>query len=249
MKLIYLWRRSMLCASIHPNVRKRLKSQLHSRKSAQSLTTPNTERTPTVFVSYSHDDKEFAERLIRDLQAAGHAIWIDVSRLKGGDVWIRAISEGIINSYAFVVVATERSLGSSWVQDEITWAKQRGKLIIPLLLEDVLTHPDFFPLARYQGIKFFETDYDPAVRDLLAGLPAPPSSADVPIEPPKMTQRALELQYLDRLRFEVLLNTGTLHAAFRQSGETCSTRNPCPVCADAPRIPPVGARARRRGGD
>ena len=175
---------------------------------AQSLATPNTERTPTVFISYSHDDQAFAERLIADLQAAGHAVWIDVSRLKGGDLWIRAISEGIINSYAFVVLATQRALASSWVQDEILWAKQRGKQIIPLLLEDVVSDSGFFPLAGYQGVKFHDADYAVAFRTLLNGLPASPSSTiDAPIQPPKLTRRALELQYLDRLRFEVLLNT------------------------------------------
>jgi len=177
------------------------------RNPAQSLATPNTERTPTVFISYSHDDKAFAERLISDLQAAGHAVWIDVSRLKGGDLWIRAISEGIINSYAFVVLATERALASTWVQDEILWAKQRGKLIIPLLLEDVVSDSGFFPLAGYQGVKFHDADYPSAFRALLEGLPAPSRTDDQPIQPPKVTRRALELQYLDRLRFEVLLNT------------------------------------------
>lgn len=174
---------------------------------AQSLDTPNAERSPTVFISYSHDDKAYAERLIRDLQSAGHAIWIDVSRLKGGDQWIRAISEGIINSYAFVVLATHRALASQWVRDEITWAKLRGKPIIPVLLEDVVDNNDFFALASYQGVKFHDAEYSTAFRALLTSLPAPAVPGDLPIQPPKLTRRTLELQYLDRLRFEVLLNT------------------------------------------
>ena len=196
---------------------------------AQSLSTPNTERTPTVFISYSHEDKAFAERLIGDLQAAGHAVWIDVSRLKGGDLWIRAISEGIINSYAFVVLATGRALASMWVQDEILWAKQRGRLIIPLLLEDVVNDTGFFPLAGYQGVTFHNADYPSAFRVLLQGLPTPPSSAtDTPIQPPKVTRRALELQYLDRLRFEVLLNTERYTPLSGKSERRADERTPLP---------------------
>ncbi len=175
---------------------------------AQSVDTPLDKRTPTVFVSYSHNDSEFAKKLIADLQRAGHAVWIDVSTLKGGDVWIRAIAEGIINSYAFVVIATKPALESPWVQDEITWAKQRSKRMISVLLEDVVDEVGFFPLVNYQGVKFYDTDYDAALAALLAGLPPPyvPAAATADSGAP-VSQRALELQYLDRLRFEILLNT------------------------------------------
>lgn len=177
--------------------------------------TPISQRQPTVFISYSHQDAAFAERLICDLQAAGHAVWIDTSALKGGDEWIRAIAEGIINSYAFVIVATLRALQSPWVQDEITWAKQRGKRIIPALLENVVEAVEFFPLASYQGVKFYDTDYDAALPGLLTGLPAPhlpppeggTDAISPPVAPRQVTQRQRELQYLDRLRFEVLVNT------------------------------------------
>lgn len=35
----------------------------------QSIATPRDERRPTVFISYSHEDKEFAMRLVTDLHA------------------------------------------------------------------------------------------------------------------------------------------------------------------------------------
>ncbi len=76
----------------------------------QSIETDLKDRTPTIFLSYSHADTEFAQRLIADLQRAGHAVWVDTSSLKGGDEWLRAIAEGITNSYAFVLIATNKSL-------------------------------------------------------------------------------------------------------------------------------------------
>ena len=36
---------------------------------------------------------------------------------------------------AFIVVMTPRSKESEWVQDELLWARKRGKRIVPLLLE------------------------------------------------------------------------------------------------------------------
>ncbi len=173
-----------------------------------TVNTPLGDRRPTVFLSYSHGDKEFAERLIGDLQRAGHQVWIDTTALKGGDLWVRAIAEGIINSYAFLVVVSRKALQSQYVQDEITWAKTRNKRILVALLEDVVSDVEFFPLVNIQGVKFYDTDYSVAIQSLIAGLPAPSiQSEGIKIEPAPVSQRALELQYLDRLRFEILLNT------------------------------------------
>ena len=72
------------------------------------------------------------ERLRVDLE--GHQVWIDTTALKGGDLWVRAIAEGIINSYAFLVVVSRKALQSQYVQDEITWAKTRNKRILVALL-------------------------------------------------------------------------------------------------------------------
>jgi len=138
----------------------------------QSVDTPRGERTPTVFVSYSHDDDDFVRRLISDLNKAGHAVWIDTSNIRGGDDWLRAIAEGIINSYAFIIVATKSSLASKWVRGEITWAVQREKLIVPVLVEDVVRDTAFFPLVNFHGVKFHGTDYETAIARLVSSLPA-----------------------------------------------------------------------------
>ncbi len=191
----------------------------------QTIATPREERRPTVFISYAHQDAELAEQLIADLRAAGHACWIDTTAIKGGDEWIVTIAEGIINSYAFVVLVTLQALQSRWVQDEILWARQKNKLIIPLLLENVVGETRFFPLTGYQGIPIYDADYRAALPKLLRALPSPglpPFTDDAPsppanleelqpalhhISPPRAVPRALELAYLERLRFEELLNS------------------------------------------
>jgi formylglycine-generating enzyme required for sulfatase activity len=187
-----------------------------------TIDTPSEERKPTVFISYSHADTEFAEKLIADLNRAGHACWIDTTKIKGGDEWIMTIAEGIINSYAFVPLVTQRALQSKWVQDEILWARQKNKLIIPLIMEDVLAEKRFFPLISYQGVTLFDSDYDIALAKLLSYLPKP-KLADVDvsedeidgdetietiaIREPRAVPRKLELAYMERLQLEELLNT------------------------------------------
>ncbi len=191
----------------------------------QTIATASADRQPTVFISYAHQDADFANRLIDDLRAAGHACWIDTTKLKGGDEWLVTIAEGIINSYAFVILATRQALQSRWVQDEILWARQKKKLIIPLILEDVLGDTRFFPLASSQGVTFFDSDYAAALQKLLRSLPSPtlrelagndlqPVECEPEIQSvatqantPRGIPRTLELAYLERLRLEELLNT------------------------------------------
>jgi len=94
------------------------------------------------------------------------------------------------------------------------------------LLADVSGETRFFPLASYQGVKFFDCAYDTALAELLRALPHPtlPESpgdeltatemvpdiqpAAVPFaSSPRSVPRTLELAYLERLRLEELLNT------------------------------------------
>lgn len=52
-----------------------------------------------IFLSYGHDGNEELVRRIRaDLEARGHDVWFDKSRIKAGDDWRRAITEGIVDS-------------------------------------------------------------------------------------------------------------------------------------------------------
>ena len=187
----------------------------------QTLRTPLEERRPTVFVSYSHEDEEFAQKLITDLNAVGHSCWIDSSEIKGGDEWIQTISDGIINSYAFVPIISLRALQSSWVRKEILWAIRKQKRILPVLLEDVMDDTRYFPLVDYQIVNLFENEYSTQISRLVAGLPGVSgvfsdeesgqtiigqSLQSSPSSIARNHVRKLELSYLDRLRLEELVD-------------------------------------------
>ena len=135
---------------------------------------------------------------------------MDTSSIKGGDEWVRAISEGINNSYGLIVLCSHAALQSRWVWKEILWAEEKKKRIVPVLLEDVIHDDAFFGLNSYQAVLLHQ-DYGHGMQDLLSALRSARATPSAPpkevVARPAPDRRALELEYLDRLRFEELLHT------------------------------------------
>jgi hypothetical protein len=94
-----------------------------------------------VFLSHSHNDKEFARKLGRDLRGLGFPVWIDDAEIRLGDSLIQKISEGIRAMEYLAVLLSRASIASEWVQREVEIAMtheiqgQRVK-VLPILLED-----------------------------------------------------------------------------------------------------------------
>jgi internalin A len=88
-----------------------------------------------VFISYSHDDKAFVQRLAKVLGKSQARVWWDFSAIKGGQDWRREIQQGIKLCEFFLVVLTPESVESEWVNREIIFAMEYKKQIIPLYLK------------------------------------------------------------------------------------------------------------------
>jgi Tol biopolymer transport system component len=86
-----------------------------------------------IFISYSHKDKGYAHKLRETLLQEGFEVWID-DRIEYGEEWPLVIQEHLDTCDAFILVATENSFRSRWVQKEVTRAERIGKRIFPLLL-------------------------------------------------------------------------------------------------------------------
>ena len=91
-----------------------------------------------IFISYSHQDKEFVDRLVQNLQNSGISIWVDSVEIKLGDSLIERIGEGIDKMEYLAVVLSPDSVNSSWVKKEVEVAMNeeiQGKKIkiLPLL--------------------------------------------------------------------------------------------------------------------
>ena len=162
-------------------------------------------REQLVFISYSRGDRLTADRLVADLQRAGHACWLDTSDIPGGEVWLAAIAEGIERAHSFVSLVSAAANASEWVRLECLHARKRGKPIVPLLTGDC--EPPWY-LADRQPIAIGGADYEAGVQRLLRSLPAlPAASAASALSDPAAAQRAAELAHLRRLQLGELVHT------------------------------------------
>ncbi|HZV70306.1 MAG TPA: TIR domain-containing protein [Saprospiraceae bacterium] len=122
--------------------------------------------TQKIFFSYSRFDSNFALKLAKDLREAGADIWIDQLDIPAGNHWDSAV-EGALSSAAFVlVILSPSSTASTNVMDEVSFALESGKKIIPVLLDDCLAP---FRLRRLQRIDF-TSDYGVGFNQLVQVL-------------------------------------------------------------------------------
>jgi len=165
----------------------------------QSTATPPAERTMTVFVSYSRKDETIAQRLIADLNAAGHACWFDQMSIKSNENWSKAISLGINHSYAFVTLVSQASNDSKWVLREYLAADEKPNLPIYVLQLEACEIP--IQMKEKQATRLFPK-YEDGLRKLLEALPVPLTTSVKTV-----SQRQLELDYLSGLKLENWLKT------------------------------------------
>lgn len=104
------------------------------------------------FISYSSKDQTFADRLHADLQNAGVRCWFAPHDLPIGAKTWDAIDEAIRLRDKLLVILSDASIGSDWVEDEINkaYAEERHRkrpVLFPVRLDDVvMTTPE--PWAR-----------------------------------------------------------------------------------------------------
>lgn len=87
-----------------------------------------------VFISYSHQDSDYAHRLRDALKQRGFDVWID-DQIDYGTRWTQVIQDHLDACAALVLIMTPRSLASGWVQNELARAQDKDKPIFPLRLE------------------------------------------------------------------------------------------------------------------
>ncbi len=96
---------------------------------------------PKVFLSYSHDDRDTAEKIAKDLLLNGIDVWFDKWEILPGDSLIQKIfEEGLSGANAFIILISKNSVESKWVKQELDTAfikRIEGiTRIIPLIIGD-----------------------------------------------------------------------------------------------------------------
>jgi len=96
---------------------------------------PEAARTQRYFLSYSRSDEHFALRLAKALQSHGVAMWVDQLDIRPSEHWDRAIERAVRDCRGLVVVLSPRSVASDNVADEISYAIEHRKPVLPVLIE------------------------------------------------------------------------------------------------------------------
>ncbi len=99
-----------------------------------------------VFLSYSHADSAFADRLRSDLENIGVSVWHDRQEIRPGDSIAKLIENALQTCEYFILCLSENSSRSPWVEREYHAAldiqmRTRSPTIIPLRLSKVRLPP------------------------------------------------------------------------------------------------------------
>ncbi|MCB9460444.1 MAG: TIR domain-containing protein [Anaerolineaceae bacterium] len=122
---------------------------------------------PSIFISYSRVDQEFAVDLASELTDAGADVWLDLEDIAAGVNWSQAIQQGLDECDALLILLSPESMASENVRDEWQYAKDQGTVLIPILWRPTNVH---FQLHRLQYIDFHSQDFDIAFRQLRGEL-------------------------------------------------------------------------------
>jgi hypothetical protein len=119
---------------------------------------------PSIFISYSHADKPFVQRLVADLKVSGANAWIDEAELRIGDSLLTKIQSAIDRTDYLAAVLSPNSVSSRWVQEELQQALHLqigGKplTVLPILLAEcdipgflrARLYADFRDKEQYEG--------------------------------------------------------------------------------------------------
>jgi hypothetical protein len=125
----------------------------------------------SVFLSHSHQDKEFVRRLAEDLRREGVRVWLDEAELMPGDSLLDRIESAIEEMQYLAVVLSPASVSSNWVKKELRMAQTRELAEHQIRVLPIIASPCAVPLSLRDTVwADFSTDYDAGLRNLLRRL-------------------------------------------------------------------------------
>src|SRR5215813_6218974 len=138
----------------------------------------------TYFFSYAREDSEVVLKLATGLRAFGAKLWLDQLDIFAGQRWDRAVEEALVTCQGMIVVLSPASVASQNVLDEVSYALEEGKPVVPILLRSCAIP---FRLRRVQYVDLtasYETGFSQLLRALRLDQPLHPVQPAAPQEPP-----------------------------------------------------------------
>ena len=147
------------------------------------------EKQHLTFISYSKTNRGFALELAKELRASGFSIWLDQLDIPKGSRWDDEVEKALTECKVFLVILTEKSIASQNVKDEIGYAIDSNKNILPILMEKVNVP---FRLRRFQYVDFTDKSNNEgidAAKQLLRELLDEISRSEAPLQPTPVTSQ------------------------------------------------------------
>ena len=124
-----------------------------------------------VFISYSHVDAAFVNKLAAHLVKRNAHVWVDSWELNVGDSILRRVQEAIKESSALLVVLSKASVASEWCKKELSAGLMRELdekrvVVLPVLVEK-LRYPSFLREKMYAD---FRTNFDVGLKALVEAV-------------------------------------------------------------------------------
>jgi hypothetical protein len=129
-----------------------------------------TDSRRRTFISYSRTNEAFAVKLATELKISGYSVWLDQLDIPTGARWDDEIEKALRECGIFLAILTPAFIASENAKDEIGYAIDHGKRILPVLLQECEIP---FRLRRFQYIDFTRMNYSEGVRhakEMLAKL-------------------------------------------------------------------------------
>ncbi|CAM3869496.1 toll/interleukin-1 receptor domain-containing protein [Parendozoicomonas haliclonae] len=124
-----------------------------------------------IFISYSHENKEFVDKLAMQLVQRNINIWLDRWELNIGDSLIDKVQDAVDGASALLVIMSKASIASAWCKKELTSGflrelEEKRVVVMPVLLEDC----DIPIFARDKFYADFRTNFDEGLKTVIEGI-------------------------------------------------------------------------------
>lgn len=99
-----------------------------------------------IFIAYSRKDFQIAQQIKTFLITERISSWMDKYSLIGGQNWMSRVDQALRESWAMILVMSENSKMSEYVNYEWSFAFGAKCCVIPILFDPVTPHPRLFPI-------------------------------------------------------------------------------------------------------
>lgn len=124
----------------------------------------------SIFISYSRKDLKHAKRIKGEIEnSTSIRCWMDMDGIESGSQFEETIISAIDNACVVVFLLSENSMKSRWAKDEIRYAFEIGKRIVPVNIDDCTPRGWFlFRLSGLDVISYSNKDQKVKLMENLA---------------------------------------------------------------------------------